>query len=102
MASKIDDFSVEDNKGGTFAEESSFACLFPKYREVYLRQAWPMVTKALEKRGVACTLDLVEGRMEVKTTRKTFVNDEVGATSTTGVAFGVDLPPPAMLSLAFN
>lgn len=31
-----------------------------------------MVTKALEKRGVACTLDLVEGRMEVKTTRKTF------------------------------
>ncbi|KAK5938942.1 ribosomal RNA assembly protein krr1 [Knufia obscura] len=69
---KIDDFTVEDNKGGTFAEESSFACLFPKYREVYLKQAWPIITKALEKRGVACTLDLVEGRMEVKTTRKTF------------------------------
>jgi ribosomal RNA assembly protein len=31
-----------------------------------------MVTKALEKRGVACTLDLVEGRMTVKTTRKTY------------------------------
>ena len=30
------------------------------------------MTKALEKRGVACTLDLVEGRMEVRTTRKTF------------------------------
>lgn len=69
---KIDEFTVEDNKGGTFAEESSFACLFPKYREVYLRQAWPMITKSLEKRGIACTLDLVEGRMEVKTTRKTF------------------------------
>ncbi|KAJ9653290.1 ribosomal RNA assembly protein krr1 [Neophaeococcomyces mojaviensis] len=69
---KINEFSAEDNKGGTFAEESSFACLFPKYREVYLKQAWPMVTKALEKRGIACTLDLVEGRMEVKTTRKTF------------------------------
>ncbi|KAK5093891.1 ribosomal RNA assembly protein krr1 [Exophiala xenobiotica] len=69
---KVDEFTVEDNRGGTFAEESSFACLFPKYREVYLKQAWPMVTKALEKRGVACTLDLVEGRMEVKTTRKTF------------------------------
>lgn len=69
---KIDEFTTEDNKGGTFAEESSFACLFPKYREVYLKQVWATVTKALEKRGVACTLDLVEGRMEVKTTRKTF------------------------------
>ncbi|RMD40372.1 hypothetical protein DV735_g4751, partial [Chaetothyriales sp. CBS 134920] len=69
---KIDEFKPEDNKGGTFAEESSFACLFPKYRELYLKQSWPLVTKALEKRGIACTLDLVEGRMEVKTTRKTF------------------------------
>ena len=72
MWAQIDDFKPEDNAGGTFAEESSFACLFPKYRELYLKQAWPLVTKALEKRGVACTLDLVEGRMEVKTTRKTF------------------------------
>jgi ribosomal RNA assembly protein len=31
-----------------------------------------MVTKALEKYGIACTLDLVEGSMTVKTTRKTF------------------------------
>ncbi|RMZ75683.1 hypothetical protein DV738_g5325, partial [Chaetothyriales sp. CBS 135597] len=68
----IEEFKPEDNKGGTFAEESSFACLFPKYRELYLKQSWPLVTKALEKRGIACTLDLVEGRMEVKTTRKTF------------------------------
>jgi ribosomal RNA assembly protein len=69
---QIDEFKAEDNVGGTLAEESSFACLFPKYREIYLKQAWPLVTKALEKRGVACTLDLVEGRMEVRTTRKTF------------------------------
>ncbi|KAK5192365.1 ribosomal RNA assembly protein krr1 [Exophiala xenobiotica] len=69
---KIDEFKPEDNAGGTFAEESSFACLFPKYRELYLKQAWPLITKALEKRGIACTLDLVEGRMEVRTTRKTF------------------------------
>ncbi|KAK6384869.1 ribosomal RNA assembly protein krr1 [Exophiala oligosperma] len=69
---KIDDFKPEDNVGGTFAEESSFVCLFPKYRELYLKQAWPLVTKALEKRGIACTLDLVEGKMEVRTTRKTF------------------------------
>jgi hypothetical protein len=31
-----------------------------------------MITKALEKHGIACTLDLVEGSMAVKTTRKTF------------------------------
>lgn len=30
------------------------------------------MTRALEKFGIACTLDLVEGSMTVKTTRKTF------------------------------
>ena len=69
---QVEEFKPEHNIGGTFTEESSFACLFPKYRERYLKEAWPLVTKALEKRGVACTLDLVEGRMEVRTTRKTF------------------------------
>ncbi|KAL2012568.1 hypothetical protein VTN00DRAFT_93 [Thermoascus crustaceus] len=69
---KIEEFKPEDNLGGTFAEESSFATLFPKYREVYLKEAWPMITKALEKHGIACTLDLVEGSMTVKTTRKTY------------------------------
>ncbi|KAL2872321.1 KRR1 small subunit processome component [Aspergillus lucknowensis] len=69
---KVDAFKPEDNAAGSFAEESSFATLFPKYREVYLKEAWPVVTRALEKHGIACTLDLVEGSMTVKTTRKTF------------------------------
>ena len=44
----FDQFAPEDNKGGTFLEESSFATLFPKYREKYLREVWGAVTKALE------------------------------------------------------
>ncbi|GES57353.1 ribosomal RNA assembly protein mis3 [Aspergillus terreus] len=69
---KVEPFKPEDNAAGSFAEESSFATLFPKYREVYLKEAWPVITRALEKFGIACTLDLVEGSMTVKTTRKTF------------------------------
>lgn len=69
---QIDKFTAEDNIAGTLAEESSFATLFPKYRETYLKTAWPLVTRSLEKQGIACTLDLVEGSMTVKTTRKTF------------------------------
>ncbi|KAF5331603.1 hypothetical protein D9611_007552 [Ephemerocybe angulata] len=69
---KVEPFTPEDNKAGAFSEESSFATLFPKYREKYLREVWSAVTKALEAHGVACTLDLVHGSMAVRTTRKTY------------------------------
>lgn len=68
----INPFEPGDNKGGTFTEESSFATLFPKYRETYLREAWSAVTRALDTHGIACTLDLVHGSMSVRTTRKTY------------------------------
>jgi len=44
----VDPFTKEDN-ANPFTEESSFATLFPKYREKYLRENWPLVTKSLEK-----------------------------------------------------
>ncbi|THH33750.1 hypothetical protein EUX98_g458 [Antrodiella citrinella] len=68
----VNAFAPEDNKGGTFTEESSFATLFPKYREKYLREVWTAITKALESHGISCTLDLIHGSMSVRTTRKTY------------------------------
>lgn len=70
---KIEPFNPEDLASGVaFSEESSFATLFPKYREQYLRQIWGDLTRALDNKGIGCRLDLVEGSMTVYTTRKTW------------------------------
>ncbi|KAL5459906.1 hypothetical protein EMCRGX_G033296 [Ephydatia muelleri] len=68
---KIDQFKPEDNPH-PFTEESSFATLFPKYREKYLQQVWPHVERSLKEHGIGCRLDLIEGSMTVFTTRKAF------------------------------
>ena len=76
---------------GPLLEESSFATLFPRYREKYLQQVWPHVKRALKDlvngamspspvmsscpllpQGVVCQLDLIEGSMTVSTSRKTW------------------------------
>lgn len=44
----IPKFTREDNPHGIL-EESSFATLFPKYREKYLQECWPLVKNALDE-----------------------------------------------------
>ncbi|KAL3265894.1 hypothetical protein HHI36_010085 [Cryptolaemus montrouzieri] len=68
---KIPEFKPEDNPHGLL-EESSFATLFPQYREHYLKQVWPLVQKTLSEHHIKAELDLIEGSMTVKTTRRTW------------------------------
>eukprot|EP00456_Euglypha_rotunda_P020776 TRINITY_DN18033_c0_g1_i9.p1 TRINITY_DN18033_c0_g1~~TRINITY_DN18033_c0_g1_i9.p1 ORF type:complete len:160 (-),score=17.34 TRINITY_DN18033_c0_g1_i9:11-490(-) len=68
---KIDPVTKE-NPLDAPVEESSFATLFPKYREAYIREVWPSITTKLKEYGIKCELNLMEGSMTVKTTRKTW------------------------------
>ena len=68
---KVDAFSPEDNPNGLL-EESSFAVLFPQYRERYIKEIWPLVKKELAKYKIIAEMDLREGSMNVKTTRQTW------------------------------
>ena len=45
---KVEEFKPEDNPHGLL-EESSFATLFPKYRETYLREVWPLLQDKLKE-----------------------------------------------------
>jgi len=66
------EYTEEQGKKNPLIEETSFSTLFPKYREHYLRQWWPQVTSTLKQHQIDCQLDLIEGSMTVRTTRKTW------------------------------
>ncbi len=72
----IDKFKIEQfNKGdmkSSLLEESSFAVLFPQYREKYIKEVFPHIRKALKEYGIKAELDLIEGSMTVKTTKDTW------------------------------
>merc|ERR1719507_466196 len=70
-AMKIPELKEEDNPHGMM-EESKFATLFPKYREKYIREVWPLVQAKLAEFKLKADLDLIEGSMTVLTTRKTW------------------------------
>ena len=65
-------FELEDNPHGRLFASSTFSVLFPKYREEYLRSAWPLVKKELQNIELRGVLDVIEGTMTVSTTFRTF------------------------------
>lgn len=68
---EIPKFNQGDMSGGLL-EQSSFAVLFPQYREKYIDEIYPFVKKLLAENGIRCELDKLEGSLTVSTSKKTW------------------------------
>ncbi len=66
---KIDKFEKGDMKH-PLLEQSSFACLFPQYREKYIKEVFPLIKKRLKENGIKAELNLIEGSITVSTTKE--------------------------------
>ena len=67
---KVEEFKPEDNPSGGPVLESSFAVLFPEYKEKYIREIFPLLKRDLGKHNIKAELNLAEGSLTVKTTDK--------------------------------
>lgn len=68
---KIDPITPGEMKA-PLLETSSFAVMFPKYRENYLKEVFPIVKNKMREHHIKADLDLIEGTMTVRTTNKTW------------------------------
>lgn len=67
----IEPFKKGDMKQ-PLACESVFVAVFPRYREKYIKECFPLIQNALSEYGIKAELDLIGGSMKVFTTRKTW------------------------------
>ena len=56
----------------SIVDETSFATIFPKYLETYLQKIWPDVELVLKKYQCKGELNLTEGSMTVRTSKKSW------------------------------
>lgn len=63
---------IKPEESSAFLEESSFAVLFPQYREKYIKECYGLVKQKLMEYGVKLELNLLEGSLTVRTTKKTW------------------------------
>jgi len=69
---EITPMTSDQNKHGGPVVESDFRISFPKYKERYLQECWPAFEKVMQPYGVVTELDLRNGRMVIKTSRKMY------------------------------